>query len=65
MKRYFSDVLLEFTHRTKRAVTKRTVRMYIYTNGEKPPRSNRIGSYLFHLSGTLGMESYSEKPAHA
>jgi Concanavalin A-like lectin/glucanases superfamily len=38
------------------------LRMYSYTNREKPPRPNRISFYLFNLDGGLGEGSHFQKP---
>lgn len=38
------------------------LRMYSYTNREKPPRPNRISFYLFNLDGGLGEGSYFQGP---
>ena len=37
------------------------LRMYSYTNREKPPRPNRISFYLFNLDGGLGEGSYFQE----
>lgn len=38
------------------------LRMYSYTNRERPPRPNRISFYLFNLDGGLGEGSYFQEP---
>jgi hypothetical protein len=38
------------------------LRMYSYTNREKPPRPNRISFYLFNLDGGLGEGSHFQEP---
>jgi hypothetical protein len=38
------------------------VRMYGYSNREKPPRPNRISFYLFNPDGGLGQGSFSQEP---
>jgi hypothetical protein len=41
------------------------LRMYSYTNREKPPRPNRISFYLFNLDGGLGQGSYFQEPVRS
>jgi hypothetical protein len=41
------------------------LRMYSYTNREKPPRPNRISFYLFNLDGGLGEGSYFQEPVRS
>jgi hypothetical protein len=38
------------------------MRMYSYTNRERPPRPNRISFYLFNLDGGPGEGSYFQQP---
>jgi Concanavalin A-like lectin/glucanases superfamily len=38
------------------------MRMYSYTNTEKPPRPNRISFFLFNPDGGLGEGSYTQEP---
>ena len=38
------------------------LRMYSFTNRERPPRPNRISFYLFNVDGGLGEGSYFQQP---